>query len=361
MRGGFRPDGGYDLIESFADYSAPQEFSAEYVEEEHPRDEKGLWVEKGGEGASGKDDDLWKRDEPKWSLDNYHERQMWEQSVFAAASLGKLTLEDAEARGIHILTMRGDPWGDLPPDLYHVTTNVEAVERDGLKSRFELGMDTGTGLGGGEDKSISFTTDAETALAIADAFQEAHDVATGAKTIADMMEEARGAGGGAERPYLEGIMRQWKSDWKTGDPLPDGVKAGLVGVFLRHTLPSIEPPRDEPGDWKPSRFDKGWLRGDGKVAHTEWERPETEDEARENRFSFYKTFAFFREHAGGRMDPLFFSSDVKALARMDPKRDVAVLHLRPIRGARGTRMGSSLSEWRTYTGKAVKLVGRVKR
>jgi hypothetical protein len=47
----------------------------------------------------------------------------------------------------------------LPEKLYHVTTNFGAVQQAGglLKSRRDLNMKAGTGLGGGDDTTISFT------------------------------------------------------------------------------------------------------------------------------------------------------------------------------------------------------------
>lgn len=54
------------------------------------------------------------------------------------------------------------------------------------------------------------------------------------------------------------------------------------------------------------------------------------------------------------MDPLFFASDSRALAAI-PETEIKTLHYHPEQGAKGYQV-SSLGEWRTFTGLAVKRV-----
>src|SRR5690606_18760199 len=82
----------------------------------------------------------------------------------------------------------------LPDRLYHVTTAADAVYATGLKTRAELGQARGKGLGGGENDSISFTTDPDIAESIKESMLEARLVARGEKTIDDMLAEAEQGG-----------------------------------------------------------------------------------------------------------------------------------------------------------------------
>lgn len=58
------------------------------------------------------------------------------------------------------------------------------------------------------------------------------------------------------------------------------------------------------------------------------------------------------------MNPLFFSTDINALAQI-PEGEIAILKCEPIPGALGTRE-NALGEVRIYTGKAVKITGVIR-
>ena len=105
----------------------------------------------------------WNEDETEeQSRARYQKSQQWQQSALAAMSIGKLTPEQAHEVGLY-------EWNQfklLPSPLYHVTTAKSKVLAEGLKSRNELGMDQGAGLGGGTEMSVSFTTDIAVGIGI---------------------------------------------------------------------------------------------------------------------------------------------------------------------------------------------------
>ena len=102
---------------------------------------------------------------------------------------------------------------------------------------------------------------------------------------------------------------------------------------------------------------EGFKGGDGQLRHVQWKKPKTQEEIDNDRFSFYKTFSYYRQFAGGPMDPLFFLSDPKALAEVNPK-DIKVLEVTAPKGHKGwllNRSGSGLGEWRTWSGNGLKV------
>ena len=62
----------------------------------------------------------------------------------------------------HVLTGEPIPREQLPPVLYHVTTNAPAVESSGVL----LGLLESGGLGGGQAEGVSFTSSKEDAVVI---------------------------------------------------------------------------------------------------------------------------------------------------------------------------------------------------
>lgn len=305
--------------------------------------------------------ELWKKSRseyeaaPKEFKENVNEAEFykarergheWEREALHALSEGRA--KPSEVNGYLIEVSGPEAFKLLPQTLYHVTTNAPAVLKDGLKSRDELGQGWGHGLGGGSSKSISFTTDLKTARGIYRGIMEAHAVASGKLTVEKMIELAK-SGQAAKKPWVGVLEKYYGSIHGPLDDLLRGVKkqSELMG----------QPPK-EPGDWRPTKDSYSWLDGDGKRRYTTWERPMTPDEKQDADFDFYKVWTAAREYdAGGPLDPLFFTADVKALGKMNPK-DVAILQFKPVPGAMGTKE-SALGEWRTYSGKAVKLEKRV--
>jgi hypothetical protein len=84
----------------------------------------------------------------------------------------------------------------------------------------------------------------------------------------------------------------------------------------------------------------------------------TDIEKKEAVFDFFKKWSFWREHAGGGLDPLYFCSDCHALGRV-PESEIALLEYRAMPNARGVPT-EGLSEWRIFSGAAVEFVKEVK-
>ena len=292
----------------------------------------------------------------------FDKRTRWKAGIKRGLSLGHLTAPEAKAHGYyfggHETDDRNEPkWAQLPHDLYHVTTDEPSVRRGGLKTRAELSQQRGGhGLGGGEDDTISFTTDRKMAHGILGALHEFHDVVNGRLTPRQMWDQAK-AGHGASRPWHQDIARYYKSDWKDGDELPRGLHNTIHEVQRDNTMGSSQEMIDKvrgPG-WHPAHDDEGWMSGHKppQKMHAWWEKEMDPDQRRENAASFYKHFAVHRQVAGGAEDPMFFATDTKAFAAKDP-RHFALLHVRPKPGAQGYPV-SSMSEWRTGTGDAVQV------
>jgi GNAT superfamily N-acetyltransferase len=275
---------------------------------------------------------------------NRNRRNDWTHEVRKALSRGDLTGEQAISQGY---TGKGHDqhparneltWQKMPDRLYHVTTDLKGVLANGLKSRKELAQNHGKGLGGGDDDTISFTEDHHLAGHILDSLREFHDVANGKKTPQDMYDEAK-AGTGASRPFHEDMLIGMH---------PHEVHSLLRGKVVHQTY-ATQAQMDARGDgkWEPHPGSQP-LNGTHDIL---WHRDATDDEKLDQAVRLYKRFSFMRAHAGGRPDPMFFSTDVKGFAAMDPK-NFGIVHAKPKPGAQGYRMGS-MSEWRTADGSAV--------
>ena len=305
-------------------------------------------------GADGKAYADW-TDADKAAFDKVRAQdKVWGAQMQRSIFMGTITPKEAAGRGWFEHTGGSGDFRELPDTLYHVTTSVSGVEESGLKTRDELGQERGAGLGGGPSDLISFTADKAVAESIATSVLEMRDVARGEITAADLIEKAR-TGADADRPYLENAMGYWQHGWKAGDPIPQGVqdaineeKSGRWQVLVRDEdrMRSILNEEDGPGNWQPDPTTK--IDHVGIDAWSRWSRPMTEDEARDAAVDIYKITSTFREHAGGVMNPLFFSSDTKALANI-PASDIGVVTVAPSRpGARG-EVQSALGEWRTIS------------
>jgi hypothetical protein len=282
----------------------------------------------------------------------------WHASMRRALSLGKLTGDDARGRGYYNGGQDHTGWKPLPRTLYHVTTAADEVGKHGLKTRAELGQVFGKGLGGGEDDTISFTTDADVAHNIADRLREMHLVSTGQKATGDMVSEARD-GLHARHPFLVPVARSYDPYYRDGDPLPDRLQDRIDGMHTQRGLATqaeVDSGKTRFGDifeghgWEPHPHAHR-LEAKGESAYNRWHRPMTRDEQRQADVDHYKYHATHREGAGGPENPLFFNTDHKALSEMDPDQ-FRVLTFHPKPGAQGYSLGG-MSEWRTASGDAV--------
>lgn len=283
--------------------------------------------------------------EIKWDIQNIvRERaKIWEFEMNHAIARGEITPEEAQALGVYKAEKPGaTAWINLPEKLYHVTTAASVVRDGQLKSRYELEMFSGLGLGGGDDETISFTSDFEVAQAIDRALHEARKVAAGEITIPDMVKLAA-EGHGAKRPYLRGLLgmvfgrdaEKFPENWQPGDPVPEELKH-QYDIYLGERI-----------GFTYDVFDKKWKR-------RQPEKP-LEEYKRELAWDFYKyKFVHPREDAGGPLDPLFFGTDWQGLSKLDPS-DFVIMEYAPREGARGYQV-SALGEWRTVGGDVVELV-----
>ena len=277
-------------------------------------------------------------------------KNQWTADVRRALSLGELTNEEARALGYyghgHDQSNNGLNWQPLPDTLYHVTTASTAVASDRLKSRDELNQDRGKGLGGGESSSISFTADPEIAQGIKRAMVEAQQVARGEKTIEHMVAEAKEGG------FYDEMLKYWNG---SEDPLN---RIAQGPERQTRNLPKPDMSTDDinnylkRSDWIPDRMVEAKDGSRTAIRSVAW--TQTKDEWLSSVFDVYKTFSTFREWSGGAMDPLFFSSDVAGLAKIDTS-EIGIVQVRPRPGAQGYQLGA-LGEWRTTTGEAVEIV-----
>jgi len=324
------------------------------------------WTDAAGNSVAEKSNDPPEGARPEFKegddYDKYRPRdQAWKAQMERALSMGTITEKDAEKRGFYS-TYSTDGWKPLPDTLYHVTTAKDAVERDGLKTRDELDMGRGAGLGGGESDTISFTTDPDIAAAVEYGLREMHQAANGEITPAELIARAeRPDADEAPKPFVTDMMQYHDRNWQPGQPYPEGVRNLLSGEKRLSyaeggsiTKPTTETEAAEKG-WRPADSAIPIVGGDGIERYMNWVRPMTPDEKTEAEVDWYKHYSYWRDAAGGRTDPLFFTSDTKALAAMNPDQ-FATLKFTPAPGAQGYQT-SGMAEWRTKTGDAVQLDG----
>ena len=287
----------------------------------------------------------------------------WKAKIHHGLSVGHLNIDRAEELGYHASGhAHRDPyhpeqgWQPLPHEMYHVTTDLPGVRQHGLRTRQELAQGQGHGLGGGEDNTISLTTNRDLAQGILDSLHEYHHVLNHG-SAQELWDKAK-RGEGADRPFHKDIVSRWggaADDWKDGDHLPVGLDATLRGkTSQRSALAGDTDEEMAAKGWHPSPHPENyhWDAPKGSF-HTHYERDATPDEDRHNRSYLYKMFSHARESAGGREDPMFFSNNEKAFAAKDPAH-FGLLHVRARPGAQGYPLGG-MHEWRTGSGDALEV------
>ena len=289
----------------------------------------------------------------------YARKKIWNMEMGNAIADGRIDPAIAKEMGFTQGAPRPEDWKELPDKLWHVTTAATAVQADGLKTRAQLSMDNGTGLGGGTDMAISFTDDPDAAEFIYHAVVEAQQVATGEKTVEDMITEAREGGGGAEGPFFEEFMSTYGMSIRESQAmeageldLPPALQNVINGTresrsMLGDTLAEFQASRPESENWRVHPNDEGF--GEGGEFHRRFIRDLTPEEQQDANFDVYKTFSAFRQEAGGYENPLFFGSDPAALASVDPSE----IQIMEFDGAGIGWQQSALGEWRTTGGAAV--------
>lgn len=264
-------------------------------------------------------------------------KQKWERRIKSAICTGEMSVEQAKTLGF-----RGDEkYEPLPPVLYHTTSNLRGIQGSGfhLKTRNELEGDDSAALGGGTSDTISFTTDRKIAEAIKTCFLEAHAILTD-KTAFEKYENNARKGLDAKKPYFNEMMKLID--------VKNAYSKLKTGYYIeREIIPKSK--KEVPASWKPI--------GEGyNGRYYQFKRPVTPEERDEELLRFYKVYSFMREQAGGMYDPLIWGYPIKTLKALKPN-DVAVLICKPAnQNCKGYRV-SAMGEWRTNTGKAVKIVG----
>ncbi len=127
-------------------------------------------------------------------------------------------------------------------------------------------------------------------------------------------------------------------------------------ALLGHKIGLGIPVKELPAGYTPINI---WQGRDEPLCQ-QVERAATPAELREQRYSFYKTWSYWRMHAGGPDDTLFFTADLDQIANLDPKQ-VGVLKLAPaVPGkTQGWWTGNvAEQEWRIKSGKYVKITGK---
>jgi len=290
-------------------------------------------------GISSKKADFLADFENEVVLDKLEKKRLESSSIKKLISSGEISDSKmiSEIKGKYNIF---DEFRPLPKVLYHVTTNKSKVFKDGLKTRNEMNMKLGCGLGGGASDTISFTTDLNIAREIKRALLEARKVANGDIKLHDLVEQAR-SGIGAERPFLDDI---WGKD--ADKDINHDLYWLLRGQERKYNLIRELPEKM-----------KGWTpMGDSfNGRYNEFVRNLSEKELCDKTFDLYKRFSLFRESAGGYYDPLFFLTDVEGLAKTNPS-DIEILEYRSKSNSKGV-MQSALGEWRVFTSRAVDFVG----
>lgn len=288
----------------------------------------------------------------------YADKLRWNMGVSTGLSLGKITPQEAHDAGYYLGNPgehggEGHPtgtlWEKMPDTMYHATTALDKVQEEGLKTRDELVQSHGgLGLGGGASDTISFTADKATAENIAATMREYHDVLNGKITAADIIENAK-TGSDASKPYYKELVK-WFG--------PERLKLALEGrqyvnASTMKPMTAAEMPKGAvPDEQRKIEY------ADKPTRYFGYTQPVDKARGLEDAAALYFHALYGREAAGGRENPLFFGSDTAGLARV-PKDQIGVVAVHPVKGARGYRM-AGLGEWRTHTGRAVKVEGQRK-
>jgi 2'-5' RNA ligase len=299
----------------------------------------------------------------------------WENGITHALTMGYIDIKKAEKRGYHndsrehgekISTPenywkpdeqeRHGGWQPLPKDVYHVGTDADAIAKEGLKTRRDLGQKNGVGLGGGSDDTVSVTSDSALAPDIYHALHEHHAVVTGKIKPEQLMHYAAHPPEGV-KPFADAMVVPNSPQQENYDSLCRGVKQ------THQTFDKEAPPMTTRADaakthpnWSPVES-KGITIPGHETQYSYWERPLTSDEHTYERSELYKRFSSNRQWSGGHRDPLFMSNDPVAFSKADPKK-FGILHLRSHEGAQGYPLSpgaehhdrADSGEWRMGSG-----------
>lgn len=276
----------------------------------------------------------------------------WQQIILRQISEGKLEPEvvkkDPHMRGSLVNWNNFKP---LPQKLYHVTIATDKVMQEGLKTRNELGLEGGPGLGGGYSHAVSMTEDFKIAESIRRTIYEGIKVVRGQLTIEELLDMAR-KGIDAQRPYENKLISCFESScgpykyFAQGKHLSstEGLGEKVEDLIAKgYLIP------DDIGSWEGAngiKFSHYYLRD------------LTEEELTRYRMSFYSCFAIRRQEAGGPIYAWFGFHDDNAFLKLDPEQ-VSILEYRAKSNTLGEYFPAE-AEYRIFSGNAVEFVGQIK-
>jgi hypothetical protein len=295
------------------------------------------------QNATSEEEDRWVESRQRT---RQHEDQ-WMRGLKTAVATGVIDMATAEQLvgskyALKPQTDRGI-WEPLPPTLYHVTVNRDAVMQTGLQTKGERNTYQAPGLGGGDSEAISFTADKAYAGIIYDAFLGLHDVATGKTTAADLIARAT-SGEEGSRPFLNDFKTFVASSqgdferWRDGEML----HSHILGIALAKIPPGSRPSGE------------GWMGRDERFHHGYF-TPMTREERISANTQVFNAFLTARQEAGGPENPWFTFNDPKALAAI-PREQIAVLEVTTKPGSMGWFQSKAEREWRVPTGQIAKTV-----
>jgi len=255
-------------------------------------------------------------------------RREYEYRVKKLISSGKITVEEGvRLAGENVERPYGGArWVELPPKIFHTTTNLKGILETGLSSRRERNVARGVGLGGGEDDAICLTDNEEYAKNLERSLHEMYLVASGKLTVRKMVELARQGAGK--------VGRSWEAE------LAKMAKAVLGTDDLEEIINITEGRTPKSDD----------LLGP--------KRPYTPEEIEDITVQMAKAYMAARQEAGGFENPLFSFNDWDGFKQLDPKQ-FRTLCLKPKPGARGYYLGPAEGEWRIVGGDAVEIENAV--
>jgi hypothetical protein len=209
-------------------------------------------------------------------------------------------------------------------DLYHATTGLRAIRREGFRTRRELGA---AALGGGPSTAVSLTIDFRVAASIALGLRVLSLGARRDLSLRDLLDFAAVETPKALRAIQAGAKRDYGLDDETIARLDDGwVLERTPGMLSGRRLPPGALPgqpyfmgrRDVSGH--PLEYVSWWIRG--PAATEEWAVRSWQGNE-----PFYNLYQLILAHGEGEKEcfnPLFFGTDLASLGRVSAD-DIGVL------------------------------------
>lgn len=287
-----------------------------------------------------------------------------ERDTLIRLALNEITPEEATNLGVSEYSEEYRKLGELPPVIYHVTTDTEGVIETGLMARDELAQGKGVGLGGGTSNTISFTEDEEIAKGILRSMKERHAVLNDPAThIPRLIEEAK-AGTSADRPWwgtpdqTSTMAIKWEGE-KADNLSGGGIQRLIDGTHIYRSSRGISTVEDLKADWLSSKGT--WWKDSYEIDSIKLIDGENYNPIFEVRYTpqghataigdFMDEYSMYREGAGGTLDPLFISNDDYKFKNSSPE-SFSIIKGTTKPGTKGYQL-SSLGEWRTWTGEVI--------